>query len=67
MSTIAFTLNTLLACLIITPFVIFAGAQLIGCYFNIKQKMILKSANSFMDALIKNQKGKEESNAQKNL
>lgn len=66
MSTIVFALNTLLACLIIMPFVIFAGAILIGCYFNMKQKMALKSANSFMDALIKNQKGKE-SNAQKNL
>lgn len=66
MSTIAFALHTLLACLIILPFVIFAGGTLIGCYFNMKQKMALKSANSFMDALIKNQK-RGESNVQKDL
>jgi len=66
MSTIAFALNTLLACLIIMPFVIFAGAMLIGCYFNMKQKMAVKSANNFIDAVINRQKGKE-SNAQKNL
>lgn len=66
MSTIAFALNTLLACLIIMPFVIFAGAILIGCYFNMKQKMAAKSANNFIDAVINHQKGRE-SNAQKNL
>lgn len=66
MSTIAFALNTLLACLIVMPFVVFSGAVLIGCYFNMKQKMTAKSASNFIDAMINRQKGNQ-SNAQKNL
>ena len=66
MSTITFALNTLLACLIVFPFVLFAGAAFIGCYFKMKTKYEVERGVEFINRLKKN--GKVGSNdAQKNL
>lgn len=66
MSTIAFALNTLLVCLIAFPFILFAGAAFIGCYFKMKMKYEIDKGVEFINRLTKNRKV-ESNNVQKNL
>ena len=66
MSTIAFTLNTLLVCLIILPFVLFGGSVLINVYFKTKQQYEMNCSMKFLEHFYKKGKAAKE-NVQKNI